>query len=190
MINESSLIANRIASAMQHLGNLPPSFTNSVHEIGQFMATNLAQDSTLFILGLDTLTPLTAVFCQAMLYRNSDQRPSLPVIALNNQTTLHSPNHPQNYIQLLQALAESGDMVLIACEHTESDSLKDFIKAAIARDITCIIICMGPLSEQMAEFDHLIYLPIEADNLARMHELSLFIFNGFSDIIEDQLFAI
>jgi len=190
MINESSFIADRIASAMQHLGNLPPSFTNSVNEIGQFMAANLAQDRTLFTLGLDTLTPLTAIFCQTMLYRNSDQRPSLPVIALNNQASLNSPNHSQHYIQPLQALAQAGDIVLIACEHTENDSLKDFIKAANDRDIACIIMCMGSLSEQIAQFEQLIHLPIEADNLARMHELSLFIFNGFSDIIEDQLFAI
>ena len=190
MINESSFIADRIASAMQHLGNLQPSFTNSVNEIGQFMAANLAQDRTLFTLGLDTLTPLTAIFCQTMLYRNSDQRPSLPVISLNNQASLHSPNHSQHYIQPLQALAQAGDIVLIACEHTENDSLKDFIKAANDRDIACIIMCMGPLSEQIAQFEQLIHLPIEADNLARMHELSLFIFNGFSDIIEDQLFAI
>ena len=81
-------------------------------------------------------------------------------------------------------------MVLIACEHTKNDSLKDFIKAANDRDITCIIMCMGPLSEQIAQFGQLIHLPIEADNLARMHELSLFIFNGLSDIIEYQLFAI
>ena len=190
MINESSFINDRIASAMQHLGNLPPSFIKSVDEIGQFMAANLAQDKTLFTLGLDSLTPLTAVFCQTMLYRNSDQRPSLPVIALNNQITLHSLNHPQNYIQPLQALAQSGDMLLIACEHTENESLKNFIKAAIARDIACIIMCMSPLSEKFAQFGQLIHLPIEADNLSRMHELSLFIFNGFSDIIEDQLFAI
>jgi len=190
MINESSFIADRIASAMQHLGNLPPSFTNNVNQIGQFMAGNLAQDRTLFTLGLDTLTPLTAIFCQTMLYRNSDQRPGLPVIALNNQTSLHSPNHSQHYIQPLQALAQAGDIVLIACEHTENDSLKDFIKAANDRDIVCIIMYMGPLSEQIAQLERLIHLPIETDNLARMHELSLFIFNGFSDIIEDQLFAI
>ena len=190
MINESSFLADRIASAMQHLGNLPPSFTNSVNEIGQFMAANLAQDRTLFTLGLDTLTPLTAVFCHSMLYRNNDQRPSLPVIALNNQAPLHSSKNSQPYIQPLQALARAGDMVLIACEHTENDSLKDFIKAANNRHISCIIMSMGPLSEQIAQFEQLTHLPIEADNLARMHELSLFILNGFSDIIEDQLFAI
>ena len=140
MINDSSFIADRIASAMQHLGNLPPSFTNCVNEIGQFMAANLAQDRTLFTLGLDTLTPLTAIFCQTMLYRNSDQRPSLPVIALNNYALLQSPNDSQHYIQSLQALAQAGDIVLIACEHTESDILKDFIKAANDRNISCIII--------------------------------------------------
>ena len=190
MINQPSLITDRIASAMQHLGNLSPAFTNSVNEIGQFMATNLALDRTLFTLGLDTLTPLTAIFCQTMLYRNSDKRPSLPVVALNTQVSLHSPNHSQHYIQPLQALAQAGDMVLIACEHTENDSLKDFIKVANDRDIACIIMSMGPLNEQIAQFEQLTYLPIEADNLARMHELSLFIFNGFSDIIEDRLFSI
>ena len=190
MINESPFIADRIASAMQHLGNLSPSFSNSVNEIGQYIATNLAQDRTLFTLGLDTLTPLTAIFCHAMLYRNSDQRPSLPVIALNNQATPHNQNHLQHYIQPLQALGQAGDMVLIVCEHTENSSLKDFIKAAVDRDISCIIISMGPLCEPITEFKLITHLPIEAENLARMHELSLFILNGFSDIIENQLFAI
>ena len=190
MTNESPFIDDRIASAMQHLGSLPPAFTNRVNEIGEYIAANLAQDRTLFTLGLDTLTPLTAIFCHSMLYRNSDQRPSLPVIALNNQATINSPNNSQQYIQPLQALGQAGDIVLIACEQTENETLQGFIKAANGRDITCIIISMGELNEQIAQFDKLTHLPVEAENLARMHELSLFILNGFSDIIENQLFAI
>ena len=190
MINESPFMAERIASAMQHLGNLPPSFSNSVSEIGQYIAANLAKDQTLFTLGLDTLTPLTAVFCHTMLYRNGDQRPSLPVITLNNVATLNHSTDSQQYIQPLHALGEAGDMVLIACEQTESETLHRFIQAANDRGITSIIIGMGQLNQQIAQLDKLIYLPIEAENLARMHEISLFILNGFSDIIENELFSI
>lgn len=206
MNNEHPFIAERIADAMQSLGNLPPRLAPATLQAGLHMATQLGNEHKIISVGLDSFAPLAQIFCNNLMFRNAEFRPGLPAISLNNDANslamlIANDNRDEFFSRSLKSLGQSGDVLVVLGESANSELMANTISSAKTRGMSCVVLCpqfdektmntdnSGYEPSATVDDENVLYLTLEPTNLTRMHEVSLFILNCLNDIIDEQLFG-
>lgn len=206
---DNPFIAAKIASTMEQLANLPPPLTSKIMDAGLLIANRLISGKKLFVLGLDDLAPFAQLLCQSLLYDNHEHRPALPALCLNDLVSplalANSNGQPIAIQRSLQALAQSGDVLLILSADKENPSIAAILDYSAARDVTNIVARTANVTGNMGNHSEdndrhsarenlnrePLYLEYNSgnDNFTRTHEVILFILRCLSDIIDQQLFG-
>lgn len=155
----------------------------------------LLHDSKLILCGNGGSAANGLHFSAALLNRFEVERPSLPVIALMNDsctaTALASDGHyEQLYARQIQALGQEGDLLVILSTTGNADNLLQAVHAAHDRGMDIIALSGrdgGVLANHLGPED--IEIRVSADSAARIRELHLFILHCFCDLIDQSLFG-
>lgn len=170
-------IDTRIAQAMQSLGGMEQSLPEQVLQAGGLIAAQLVAGQKVVAMGLGSAGPLAQMFSERLLHDKADRRPALPALWVNDASSC-------------KTLSKAGDCLVLIALEPGSDDVTQILDNAQANNVNAIVISGQPeLNLPALKNGTSIYLPLNAENLPRMQELSLFILNCLGDIIEEQLFG-
>jgi len=178
-----------LAEAMQTLGNLPQPLPAAIAEAGLHLAQRLIAGQKIVVIGCQSLAPLSQLFCSNQIYRDADLRPALPVISLNNGDIAAAIGQGEAKLAFcppLQAIGQPGDALLLLCEDALSEIVASTLDCAHNQQMNTVVV--GKNSAQCSA-QYNLQLPLEIENLTRMHEITLFILNSLNDMIDQQLFG-
>jgi D-sedoheptulose 7-phosphate isomerase len=134
-------------------------------------------------------------FTASMLSHFEVNRPALPVISLLGDlaslTAIASDSHyDQIFARQIQALGQSGDVLLALSVSGNQDSMLQAINAANDRGMDTIALTCGDggiVANHLGPED--IEIRVQNDHPARIHEIHLFILHCFCDLIDEALFG-
>jgi D-sedoheptulose 7-phosphate isomerase len=134
-------------------------------------------------------------FSSNLLNQFEVERPSLPVVALNTDTSTITAvsniyHYEQVYAKQIQALGQETDVLIVLTTSGNSDSILNALNAANDRGMDTIALTGqggGVLSNHLGPEDIQISVPSTVP--ARIREVHLLILNCFCDLIENSLFG-
>ena len=140
---------------------------------------------------------LAQIFASNLLNRFDYERPSLPAMALNTDTTaitaITSDGHfSEIYAKQIRALGQSGDLLVVFFNDTNPQTAVKAIQAAHEQAMIVIAIMVNNdqthnIRALMAVED--IELTIPSAHRARVSETQLLIINSLCELIDQQLFG-
>jgi len=187
----NTLLNDNIAAAMEQLGGIDEALANAIAQAAHIIAQQLIAGHKLYILASTEQRPLAQLFCDSLVHRNAADRPPMPIVLLNEclLSKGEAVSSSESSFRHAQALLEAGDTLLVI-GHYDDDLLPlttdDFAKA---RQLTAICLQPGISSTSKAELTHTIPLSLEITSIARIHEITLFILNCLSAMIDQAVFS-
>lgn len=200
---------NQQASSMTLQERIHLQFTTSLHtsqeafvnlsELIEIAALKLSQslvnDGKILVCGNGGSAALAQHFASQMLNRYERERPSLPAIALNTDTsTITSITNDYLYEEVfakqIRALGHSNDSLLVFTCSGNSPSTLSAVTAAHDRDMTVIALSGwdgGALAPLLSDSD--IEIRIPSESRPRVLEAHLIIVHCLCDLIDHQLFG-
>ncbi len=147
----------------------------------------------LLVGGVGGTAVLAQHFCAAFVGRFERERPGLAALALAADTALLGAlaardGFEQVYAKQIQALGQSGDVLLLVDALGQQALLKAGIEAAHARDMAVVLLGgrgAPALRELLGETDVLVTVP--HDRPARVIELQLLVLHCLCDAVDLQL---
>ncbi len=135
-------------------------------------------------------------FASRMINRFELDRPGLPAIALNtDSSTLTSIANDNGFEQVfarqVSTLGQAGDVLLAISASGDSSNIAAAAEAARGRDMTVIALTGrdgGKLAEQLSDRDVLICVP--ADSTARIQEIHLLTIHCLCDAVDSTLLGV
>lgn len=167
----------------------------SVIQAGNLMVSCLLNEGKILSCGNGGSAGDAQHFSSEMINRFERERPSLPAIALNTDTsTITSIANDYNYNDIfakqIRALGKSGDLLLAISTSGNSTNVIQAIQAAHDRSIKVVILTGrdgGKMAATLQPQDVEIRVPSEST--ARIQEVHLLIIHCLCDIIDQQLFG-
>lgn len=188
------MLGQSLAEAMQQLGGMTDELPQQIELAAKQIADRFIQGHQLLILAPPTARPLGQLFCHSLIHRQAATRPPMPALLLNpNMYTFADDQSANGETEALfrqaRALASSNDILLFLHDHDNAalrDSLNNFSLHSGTKSIY-----IGPMTDQPLAIStsQTIYIPLENTSIARMHEMTLFILNCLSDMIDDYVFG-
>lgn len=135
-------------------------------------------------------------FSSRMLGHYDMERPGLASIALSADSTTITAianlgNFDQAYAKQVQALGQSGDILLAISTSGNSESILNAIRAAKERNMKVIAFSSGDGGKVMELLeDHDIHLGVPHDNAARVQEVYILILHCLCDAIDCLLLGV
>lgn len=166
--------------------------TPFIAEAAHLAAHTLLAQGKIFCAASGKNQALSQQFCQNLLQHIHYERPSLPAINLEaNSSSLVSLKNEahDNYARQLQALANSDDLLVIISTAKNDKSLKKALRCAKENQLQVIILHCG-LNPRFASLitDDMVNLEIPASSKFQALSLQFLIIQILSDLIEKQLF--
>lgn len=166
-----------------------------ISKAGMHLVNCLLNDKKILVCGSGGSAANGLHFSVALLSHFEMERPSLPVIVLNNDNAFitgiaHLNHYDQVFARQIHALGHEGDILLVISTSGNTNSILQACAAADERGMDIIALTGrdgGVLASHLGPED--IELRVSIDNLARIRELHLFIIHCFCDIIEQSLFG-
>ena len=168
---------------------------DKITEAGMKLADSLLNNGKLFVCGNGGSSANALNFSTAMLNHFEVERPALPVIVLGTDmamtTSLLQDGHAEQvFSRPLQALGESGDVLLLLSTSSQTMNLVHAVDAAHERGMDVVLLGAsdrGVLGNHLGPNDLEIMVP--ADSPARIREIHLFVLHCFCDLIDQSLFG-
>lgn len=178
---------NAISTLCQEQGD-------AIVRAAQLLVEALVQGNRIFCAGLAGSHNNAQSFVQKLIHHYEHERPALPAIALAGDSCLASASSEAQLQEMVarpfQALAQSGDALVVLSTDSTPGPLVQLVRAAQERPCPVIAIAShggGELAHLLKPQDVLIVLP--TPSVARAHELQLFVLHCFCDLIDQALFG-
>lgn len=169
------------------------SLSRPVAEAAQALIGCITGGGKLLVGGLGGGAALAQHFCAAFVGRFERERPGLAALALASDSvllgTLAARAAPEQvFAKQVQALGQSGDLLLLIDAFGQDGALKAGIEAAHARDMVVVVLggrSAAALRDKLGETDVLVAVP--HDRSARVLELQLLVLHCLCDAVDVQL---
>jgi len=170
--------------------------TREIEEASKLMVNSLLAGGKILACGNGGSAADAQHFSGEMLNRFEIERPPLPAIALNTDTsTLTSIANDYAYRDIfakqVQALGQPKDTLLVVTTSGNSDNLLQAVSVAHAKDMRCVALNGkggGALSKLLTSGDVNIIVP--GTSTARIQEVHGIIIHCFCDLIDQHLLGI
>ncbi len=169
------------------------SLSRPIADAAQALIGCITAGGKLLVGGLGGGAALAQYVCAAFVGRFERERPGLAALALASDSvllgTLAARAAPEQvFAKQVQALGQSGDLLLLIDALGQDGALKAGIEAAHARDM--VVVVLGgrgavALRDQLGETDVLVAVP--HDRAARVLELQLLVLHCLCDAVDVQL---
>ncbi len=191
---------------MQEL--IKQSFTESIHtkiaaldvlapiveNAAQIMLNALLAEKKILCCGDGFSHSVASTLANALNYRLEHERPSLPAMALSADPVLMSmlsdeEQATQQFSTQLRAIAQAGDVLVIASAHPNSQTSMRTIEAALSKDMLVVALTGsdgGEISGLLGPNDVEIRVP--SDKAIRINEVHQLVAHSICDAIEQTLF--
>ena len=191
---------------MQEL--IKQSFTESIHtkiaaldvlapiveNAAQIMLNALLAEKKILCCGDGFSHSVASILANALNYRLEHERPSLPAYALSADPVLMSmlsddEQATQQFSTQLRAIAQAGDVLVIASAHPNSPTSLRTIEAALSKDMLVVALTGGDggeVSGLLGPNDVEIRVP--SDKAIRINEVHQLVAHSICDAIEQTLF--
>lgn len=197
--------AGRIAEAMQTLGGVDDATAARIDLAASHATSQMLAGHKLVVLGTPGVAALGELFCHGMLYRDADQRPALPAIALQGECRGSTSNsatqrrqddkHNDNgqairqFLRAAEAVSAAGDSLLVLCDQHMPGMREALQQLYVSRGVSSIIIAPAESGRRADAQAHCIDISLECDTVAARQQLTLFILHTLADIIEARVFG-
>jgi D-sedoheptulose 7-phosphate isomerase len=169
------------------------SLARPIAEAAQALIGCITAGGKLLVGGVGGTAALAQHFCADFVGRFERERPGLAALALAADTALLGAlaardGFEQVYAKQIQALGQSGDVLLLVDALGQQALLKAGIEAAHARDMVVVLLGgrgASALRERLGETDVLVAVP--HDRPARVIELQLLVLHCLCDAVDLQL---
>ena len=167
----------------------------SINQAGELMIDALVGGHKILSCGNGGSAADAQHFSAELLNRFEQERPSLPGLTITADTsTLTSIANDYSYDDVfakqIQALGQSGDVLLAISTSGNSNSIINAINAAHSRDISVVALTGksgGKMTTILQKNDVAIHVP--ATRTARIQETHILVIHCFCDMIDNHLFA-
>ena len=178
---EYPFIAERIADAMQSLGGFAEHLPPLIQDSGEQLGRCLVQGNKIHIAGSEAMHWLAQLFAGNLVHSHALTRPSLPVMALDGRNI-------EQCSRELQLWGSSNDALIVL---GSNDPQLPEALLAVARQRGMSSLVIGAIHDGLYQqsWPETLFLPVDYTAITRMHEMTLFILNCLSDIIDAQLFG-
>lgn len=174
---------------------LVDSLSDMIAQAGKRLVDCLLADRKIFICGHGGSAANCLHFSTAMLHCFEVERPSLPVINLAGNGVIaanivDNRQFEQVFSQQIQALGQTGDVLIILTTTGKPKSMTHVIRAAHNKQLHVLALTGrdgGGVANQLNSQD--IELRIPGESAARIREMHLFILHCFCDTIDRALFG-
>ncbi len=188
-------VINHFTDSIQCKQNALNILCGTIEYASQKIVETLVNDKKILTCGNGGSAGDAQHFSSEMLNRFERERPSLPAIALNTDTsTLTSIANDYHYREVfakqLSALGQSGDLLLVYTTSGNSENIIQAVHMAHEKQVAVIALTGkdgGHLAPLLGEFD--IEIRVPSDTTARIQEVHLLITHCLCDLIDHQLFG-
>ncbi|WP_207062658.1 SIS domain-containing protein [Motiliproteus sp. SC1-56] len=170
-------------------------FGPTIEDAGLLLFRCLVSENKILCCGNGSSAALAQLFSSLMLNRYRQERPGLPAMALNGDSTTLSAiaedgSFSEIYSKQIRALGQPGDVLLALSPTGRAASLVQAVQAAHDREMTVIALSGddgGGMTALLNPED--IEICIDSPSPALVHEVHLLIIHALCDLIEFQLFG-
>lgn len=169
---------------------LPDAITHAA----QAMVTSLLNGNKIVCCGNGGSAANAQQFVSCLLNRFETERPSLPAMTLNTDTTTvtavaNDYHYQEVFSKQVRALGQDGDILLAISTSGNSKNIVKAMEAAVSRDMT-IIALTGKDGGEMAGLlgEHDVEIRIPSQRTARIHEVHMVTLHCLCDLIDQVLF--
>ncbi|WED21449.1 phosphoheptose isomerase [Vibrio sp. JC009] len=169
---------------------LPDAITHAA----QAMVTSLLNGNKIICCGNGGSAANGQQFVSCLLNRFETERPSLPAMSLNSDTTTvtavaNDYHYQEVFSKQVRALGQAGDILLAISTSGNSKNVVKAMEAAVTRDMT-IIALTGMDGGEMAGLlgEHDVEIRIPSHRTARIHEVHMLTLHCLCDLIDQVLF--
>lgn len=198
MATESQIedrVKQLLASAIETKMGTADALSPLIAKAGKRLVHCLLNDKKILICGSGGSAANCLHFSVALLSHFELERPSLPVMVLNNDLAMitgvaHLNQYDQVFARQIHALGQEGDLLVVLSTSGNNNSILQALQAAEDRGMDTIALTGrdgGVLAKHLGPED--IELRVTINNLARIREIHLFILHCFCDLIEQSLFG-
>jgi D-sedoheptulose 7-phosphate isomerase len=185
----STAVAQQIALLDPFLLTQKP----ALNSLAEHLVATFHQGGRLFLVGSGPFGAIASLIGQTFLYRQTLERPALPVIALTNDVGLATflagdEQSSQLFSRQLRSLATDQDTVLTLAGTKLSPADREALGTAQQLNCSTILIASG--QAELAGSLPDITLSLPSNSLPRLLESSLFIGNLLCTLVEGELFGI
>lgn len=183
-------VVENFQESAQTISTAAEVLADSIAQAAQAMVDSLLAGGKILVCGNGGSAADAQHFSAEMLNRFEMERPSLPTIALNTDTsTLTSIANDYHYDQVfakqIQGLGQPQDVLLVITSSGNSVNLIKAVAAAHQRSMRCIALNGrdgGELSQHLADAD--IDIIVTGPSTARIQEVHGIIIHCFCDLID------
>ena len=194
---EHPFIAERIAMAMQALGNLPPELPGLLTQAGNLMAERIINEKKIIAAGIGKASPLARLFCNNLVYQPPDLRPALPAVMLGPDiaglTDAISHGYAeQSLLRPLDALAQPGDVFLLVCDDINNNMVSTLLQAVQEKQMASVVVGASDTTanSNAAAVQPINYLlQLESGPQSSQYLLTQFLLQCLNDIIDERIFG-
>jgi D-sedoheptulose 7-phosphate isomerase len=189
------IISNSFQRTVENITMSVDSLAAQIEQAAGIMTECLLNDGRVFAVGNGTDGSLAQIFVGNLMATYENERPALPALALNSDSTIVSSiaagGDPHDiYARQLGALGASSDVLLCINSAAREESLAAVMKTARERNIR-VILLSNSLDDELGGLVHDDDIAIYVDSLHRPRtaELQLMILHCLCTIIDQNLFG-
>lgn len=188
-------IINHFSDSLQTQQDTMNSLTDLIAFASERMVAALLNDKKIITCGIGSSANNAQLLSSMLLNRYDRERPSLPALALNTDTTtitaIAGDSHfDEIFAKQLRALGQSGDIVVAYSDAGNTGPITKTFSVAHDKEISIIALTGkdgGNLYLQLNEKD--LELRIPSESSPRIHEAHCLITHCLCDLIDQQLFG-
>jgi phosphoheptose isomerase len=188
-------IINQFTDSIQTKQDALGELCELIELASQRMVEVLLNDRKILVCGNGRSAACAQLLASAMLSQFERDRPSLPVIALNMDSTIltaiaHDYSYEEIYSKPLRALGQAGDVLITYTDCNHIANIAKAIAIAHIKDIN-VIAFTGEKSESISELltERDLEIRVPSSSAVRTHEVHVLITNCLCDLIDQQLFG-
>tara|TARA_B100001287_G_C22622124_1_gene500639 strand:- start:283 stop:873 length:591 start_codon:yes stop_codon:yes gene_type:complete len=186
-------IAIRIAKAtdvLQKSSALIPQIVTA----GQQLTDCILNDGKILVLGNGSTAFIGQIFASHLMYRFERDRPGLPAISLNADTTLISSHNDESssekYSRQIKALGKTSDCLLVMSSTETDASFKQAVNVAHEQELRIVALTGGDGGEISTLLNYGdVEIRVDSDYPPTVREHHLVLIHCLNDLIDLQIFG-